>query len=70
MFGFTRRSGETRIGPPAEPRWTCHRDRIVDAPQNDWMEFQAATSGDAADASSYVSCGRVRLRCAKASIRL
>lgn len=27
---------------PAEPRWTCHREGIVDAPQSDWMEFQAA----------------------------
>ena len=32
---------------PAEPRWTCHRERIVDAPQNDWMEFQAAYVGGA-----------------------
>ena len=32
---------------PAEPRWTCHRDRIVDAPQSDWMEFQAAYIGGA-----------------------
>jgi Zn-dependent peptidase ImmA (M78 family) len=32
---------------PAEPRWTCHRDRIVDAPQRDWMEFQAAYIGGA-----------------------
>ena len=32
---------------PAEPRWTCHRDRIVHAPQSDWMEFQAAYIGGA-----------------------
>jgi Zn-dependent peptidase ImmA (M78 family) len=32
---------------PAEPRWTCHRDRIVDAPESDWMEFQAAYIGGA-----------------------
>lgn|SRR5215469_5534977 len=32
---------------PFEPRWTCRRDRIVDAPQVDWMEFQAAYIGGA-----------------------
>ena len=30
-----------------QPHWTCHRDRIVDAPQTDWMEFQAAYIGGA-----------------------
>jgi Zn-dependent peptidase ImmA (M78 family) len=39
-----RKSGSDH---PAEPRWTCHRDRIVDAPQSDWMEFQAAYIGGA-----------------------
>jgi Zn-dependent peptidase ImmA (M78 family) len=39
-----RKSGSDH---PAEPRWTCHRDRIVDAPQNDWIEFQAAYIGGA-----------------------
>jgi hypothetical protein len=27
---------------PDEPRWTCHRDTIEGAPENDWMEWQAA----------------------------
>ena len=39
-----RKSGSDH---PADPRWTCHRDRIVDAPQSDWMEFQAAYIGGA-----------------------
>ncbi len=39
-----RKSGADR---PDEPQWTCHRDRIVDAPQDDWMEFQAAYIGGA-----------------------
>lgn len=36
-----------RLDHPTDPRWTCHRDRIVDAPQTDWMEFQAAYIGGA-----------------------
>jgi Zn-dependent peptidase ImmA (M78 family) len=39
-----RKSGSDH---PTDPRWTCHRDRIVDAPQSDWMEFQAAYIGGA-----------------------
>ena len=35
------------VDHPTDPRWTCHRDRIVDAPQTDWMEFQAAYIGGA-----------------------
>ena len=42
-----RKSGEDTDHNPAEPSWTCHRDGIVDAPQNDWMEFQAAYIGGA-----------------------
>lgn len=26
---------------PATPSWVCHRDTIVTAPENDWMEWQA-----------------------------
>jgi len=26
---------------PAEPCWTCHRETIETAPENDWMEWQA-----------------------------
>jgi Zn-dependent peptidase ImmA (M78 family) len=32
---------------PQKPAWTCHRDRIVEAPQADWMEWQAAYIGGA-----------------------
>jgi len=32
---------------PAEPCWTCNRDTIVAAPENDWMEWQAAYIGGA-----------------------
>jgi Zn-dependent peptidase ImmA (M78 family) len=39
-----RKSGSEH---PAEPRWTCHRNRIVDAQQTDGMEFQAAYIGGA-----------------------
>ncbi len=43
-----RKSGrEDASHNPAEPSWTCHRDGIVTAPQNDWMEFQAAYIGGA-----------------------
>jgi IrrE N-terminal-like domain len=30
---------------PAEPCWTCNRETIVTAPENDWMEWQAAYIG-------------------------
>jgi hypothetical protein len=36
-----RRDGATADGHPAEPSWTCARETIVDAPENDWMEWQA-----------------------------
>jgi Zn-dependent peptidase ImmA (M78 family) len=32
---------------PATPRWTCHRDTIGTAPENDWMEWQADHIGGA-----------------------
>lgn len=32
---------------PVEPCWTCNRDTIVTAPENDWMEWQAAYIGGA-----------------------
>jgi hypothetical protein len=44
---------KSRPDDPGEPRWTCHRDRIVDAPQSDWMEFQAAYIGGALLMPSY-----------------
>jgi Zn-dependent peptidase ImmA (M78 family) len=53
---------------PAEPRWTCHRDRIVDAPQSDWMEFQAAYIGGALLMPSYsmkLWAGEIAMREAK-----
>jgi hypothetical protein len=50
---------------PAEPRWTCHRDRIADAPQSDRMEFQAAYVGAALLAPSY----SVKLWAAEITIR-
>jgi hypothetical protein len=36
-----RRDGALANGHPAEPSWTCARETIVDAPENDWMEWQA-----------------------------
>jgi hypothetical protein len=36
-----RRGGAAVDGHPAEPSWTCARETIVDAPENDWMEWQA-----------------------------
>lgn len=48
-----RKSGSDTDEGPTEPRWTCHRDRIVDAPQTDWMEFQAAYVGGALLMPSY-----------------
>jgi Zn-dependent peptidase ImmA (M78 family) len=32
---------------PVDPCWTCHRDTIESAPENDWMEWQAAYIGGA-----------------------
>lgn len=32
---------------PATACWTCHRDTIETAPENDWMEWQAAYIGGA-----------------------
>lgn len=60
-----RKSG---LDHPAEPRWTCHRERIVDAPQNDWMEFQAAYIGGALLMPSYsvkLWAGEIAMREAK-----
>ena len=37
-----RKSGPEGPREPAAPSWTCHRDTIVTAPENDWMEWQAA----------------------------
>ena len=32
---------------PADPCWTCHRENIETAAENDWMEFQAGYIGGA-----------------------
>jgi hypothetical protein len=70
-FGFTRRSGENSEqngNRPAEPRGTCHRDRIVDAPHTYWMEFQAAYIGGALLMPSYsvkLWAGEIAMRDAK-----
>ncbi|MHB8384539.1 MAG: ImmA/IrrE family metallo-endopeptidase [Candidatus Binataceae bacterium] len=37
-----RNSGPEAQRESAAPSWTCHRDTIVTAPENDWMEWQAA----------------------------
>ena len=37
-----RKDGPEAQRQPAAPSWTCHRDTIVTAPENDWMEWQAA----------------------------
>ena len=60
-----RKSGSDH---PAEPKWKCHRDRIVDAPQSDWMEFQAAYIGGALLMPSYsvkLWAGEIAMREAK-----
>jgi hypothetical protein len=35
------RRADAADGRPAEPSWTCARETIVDAPESDWMEWQA-----------------------------
>jgi IrrE N-terminal-like domain len=50
---------------PAEPCWTCHRDTIVTAPENDWMEWQAAYIGGALLMPRY----SVRLRVREIAMR-
>jgi Zn-dependent peptidase ImmA (M78 family) len=63
-----RISGFDTDDGPAKPRWTCHRDRIVDAPQSDWMEFQAAYIGGALLMPSYsvkLWAGEIAMREAK-----
>jgi Zn-dependent peptidase ImmA (M78 family) len=42
-----RDGGVERDRRPAEPCWTCNRETIVTAPENDWMEWQAAYIGGA-----------------------
>jgi len=36
-----RHEGAVSDGHPEQPTWSCARDTIVDAPENDWMEWQA-----------------------------
>lgn len=36
-----RHSGKRSDRSPVTPSWVCHRDTIVAAPENDWMEWQA-----------------------------
>ena len=42
-----RKSEQKPDSRPADPCWTCHRENIETAPENDWMEFQAGYIGGA-----------------------
>jgi Zn-dependent peptidase ImmA (M78 family) len=42
-----RKSAPEADRRPATACWTCHRDTIETAPENDWMEWQAAYIGGA-----------------------
>ena len=42
-----RKSAQEPDSRPAEPCWTCHRENIETAAENDWMEFQAGYIGGA-----------------------
>jgi Zn-dependent peptidase ImmA (M78 family) len=42
-----RKSGRDSDRLPAARSWRCERDTIVTAPENDWMEWQAAYIGGA-----------------------
>jgi len=63
-----RKSGPEAQREPAAPSWTCHRDTIVTAPENDWMEWQAAyISGALLMPRSYLQlwAGEIAMREAK-----
>ncbi len=63
-----RKSGPEAPREPAAPSWTCHRDTIVTAPENDWMEWQAAyISGALLMPRSYLQlwAGEIAMREAK-----
>ncbi len=63
-----RESGPEARREPAAPSWTCHRDTIVTAPENDWMEWQAAyISGALLMPRSYLQlwAGEIAMREAK-----
>jgi Zn-dependent peptidase ImmA (M78 family) len=63
-----RKSGPEAQHEPAAPSWTCHRDTIVTAPENDWMEWQAAyISGALLMPRSYLQlwAGEIAMREAK-----
>ena len=60
-----RKSGPEAQRESAAPSWTCHRDTIVTAPENDWMEWQAAyISGALLMPRSYVlgMAGEIAMR--------
>ena len=42
-----RKSEHKPDSRPADPCWTCYRENIEAAPENDWMEFQAGYIGGA-----------------------
>ena len=42
-----RKSAHEPDSRPADPCWTCHRETIEAAAENDWMEFQAGYIGGA-----------------------
>ena len=60
-----RKSGPESDRRPAARSWTCERDTIVTAPENDWMEWQAAyISGALLMPRSYVlvMAGEIAMR--------
>jgi Zn-dependent peptidase ImmA (M78 family) len=42
-----RKGAQEPDSRPADPCWTCHRENIETAAENDWMEFQAGYIGGA-----------------------
>ncbi len=66
-----RKSAQEPDSRPAEPSWTCHRENIETAAENDWMEFQAGYIGGALlmPKSELSIMARVRLRCVRARSR-
>ena len=42
-----RKGAQEPDSRPADPCWTCHRETIETAAENDWMEFQAGYIGGA-----------------------
>jgi hypothetical protein len=55
------REAGARMGATAGPVWNCYRDNIINAPENDWTEWQAGMgqrgNSDAGERTSHLVCG-------------